>query len=58
MTCGAAIDTMAHVLHCPAYQSLRTGKDIENEKDVVKYYMEVIEWRSRNGDDEELLETP
>ena len=53
-----AIDTMAHVLHCPAYQSLRTGKDIENEKDVVKYYMEVMEWRSRNGEDEECLETP
>ena len=49
---------MAHVLHCPAYQSLRTGKDIENEKDVVKYYMEVMEWRSRSGDDEECLETP
>ena len=45
-----AVDTMSHILHCPAYQDLREGKNIGDERDVVRYYMEVMERRDRGSE--------
>ena len=42
-----APETQAHVLYCPAYQSLRTGKDINNMGDLVDYYTKVMLVRSK-----------
>ena len=44
-----APETQAHVFHCPAYQSLRTGKDINKMEDVVSYYTQVMLVRSQLG---------
>ena len=44
-----APETQAHVLYCPAYQSLRIGKDINNSKDLVDYFTKVMMVRSDLG---------
>ena len=44
-----APESQAHVLHCPAYQSLRNGKDINKMEDVVSYYTQVMLLRSQLG---------
>ena len=39
------IDTQAHIKHCPAYQHMRANKDLDNDKDLVKYFQDVIQMR-------------
>ena len=36
-----AVDTLSHVLICPAHQNLREGKDISCDKDLAQYYLKV-----------------
>ena len=40
------LDTQDHVVRCPVYLNLRTGKDLENDKDLVEYFRKVINIRS------------
>ena len=35
-SCERQIDSMSHVTICPAYKSLREGKNIESDKDLVE----------------------
>ena len=40
-SCESAIDTMSHVMICPAYQQLREEKDINSDKDMLEYLVAV-----------------
>ena len=44
--CGQ-VDTMSHVAVCAAYQPLREGKDINNDKHLAEYMAAVMKVRSR-----------
>ena len=48
-SCLSAIETQSHILWCPTYQTLREGKDIENDDDLVKYIAEVMNAREKLG---------
>ena len=39
------IDSQAHIRVCPAYQKLREKKDLDNDRDLVNYFREVIQMR-------------
>ena len=47
ISCKTNIDTQSHVLWCDAYKNLRQGKDINNDKDLATYIMEVFEIRRK-----------
>ena len=42
--CGN-IDTQSHILWCPYFSTLREGKSIESDDDLVKYFREVFKIR-------------
>ena len=46
-SCQSAIETQDHILWCPAYLSLREGKSIDNDKDIIKYFTEVMKIREK-----------
>ena len=46
--CGQ-VDTMSHVAVCAAYQPLREGKDINNDKHLAEYMAAVMKVRSKFG---------
>ena len=46
-SCQTNIDTQKHVLFCPAYKKLREGKSLENDMDVVNYFIEVMKIREK-----------
>ena len=48
------IDTQAHIQHCPAYEHLRAGKNLDNDQDMVKYFQQVIAMREADVDDKEM----
>ena len=37
-SCQSQIDSQSHVMICPAYKTLREGKDIANTKDIANYF--------------------
>ena len=41
------VDSMSHILWCPAYKSLREGKSLENDLDIVQYYQKVMTIREK-----------
>ena len=41
------IDTQSHILWCPAYRKLREGKSLDNDKDIVNYFRQVMVIRSK-----------
>ena len=41
-SCQSAIETQNHVLFCPAYSTLREGKDVNNDKDLTDYLKKVL----------------
>ena len=44
-----SIYSQSHILWCPAYASLRDGKSLDNDNDIVHYYQEVMNenpWRT------------
>ena len=45
-SCCSNIDTMSHVLWCPAYANLRENRDIDSNKDLANYLLEVLKIRS------------
>ena len=44
-SCESAIESQSHLLWCPAYQNLREGKSINNDKDLIQYIKKVLEIR-------------
>ena len=46
-SCESQVDSMSHVAICPAYQPLRVGKDIGNDKDLAEYMAAVMVIRSK-----------
>ena len=42
-------DTQQHIMVCPGYAELREGIDLENDRDLVKYFSKVI--KQRQDDD-------
>ena len=43
--CSILRDTQDHVLICPAYSDIRTGLNLENDPDLVKYFQQIIQFR-------------
>ena len=41
------IDSQTHIVHCVSYKHLREGKDLEEDKDLVKYFRDVIALREK-----------
>ena len=41
-SCQTSIDSMSHVLWCPSYSELRTGKDMKNDQDMATYLHNVM----------------
>ena len=46
-SCQTSIESQNHVLWCPAYQELREGKNINNDKDLINYMQKVITIREK-----------
>ena len=44
------IDAQEHLLWCPGFAHLRTGKDLKSDKDLVSYYRSVIKLRESKDD--------
>ena len=42
--CGdkASVEDQSHVLRCPAYSDIRQGLNMEEDKDVVQYFRQVM----------------
>ena len=43
------LDTQEHIMWCPAYSSLRNGKDLKKDKDLVDYFRKVINIRNKDN---------
>ena len=41
-------DTQKHIICCPGYAVLRQDKDLNNDKDLVTYFQQVIKHRQDN----------
>ena len=50
--CGN-IDTQSHIVWCPYFASLREGKSLDNDSDLVKYFHEVFRIREANANNDE-----
>ena len=48
-SCQSAIDDMAHVMICQAYQPLREGKDMKSDGDIIEYLVAVSRIRAKLG---------
>ena len=46
-SCETNIDTQSHIFFCPAYKTLREGKSLDNDTDVVNYFIEVMRIREK-----------
>jgi len=44
-SCQTSIDSQSHILWCPAYQQIRTGKNLSSDKDLVEYMKKVMKIR-------------
>ena len=40
-----AIESQSHLLWCPAYQQLRDGKDLKDDKHLISYIKKVLKIR-------------
>ena len=40
-----SIDSQEHILWCPAYGHLRTDKNLEDDKDLTRYFQQVLQLR-------------
>ena len=41
------VDSQSHIIWCPAYQKLREGKSLDNERDIVQYFQKVMAIREK-----------
>ena len=46
-SCLSAIETQSHLLFCPAYSSLRVGKDLKNDDHLIDYMQSVMDVRTK-----------
>ena len=46
-SCMSQIDINTHVLHCPAYASLRENRNLNNDKQLAQYLQQVLEIRMK-----------
>ena len=44
--CGY-IESQTHLLHCPAYQDLRSGKSLDSDRDLAIYFRDVLKLRDK-----------
>ena len=42
-----SIDSQEHILWCPAYSQLRQAKNLDNDRDLTKYFQEVLRFRDK-----------
>ena len=47
--CSTKMDTMSHVLWCSGYSNLRENLDLDSDKDLAKYLLEVEKIRSKSN---------
>ena len=45
VSCGS-LDTQEHVMECEGYKSLRKGKALKEDQELVNFFREVIKLRS------------
>ena len=43
------LGTQDHIVRCPVYSSIRSGKDLQKDKDLVEYFRKVIDIRSKDN---------
>ena len=41
-----SLDTQSHIVWCPAFSTLREGKDLNNDDDLVSYFQDVLRIRN------------
>jgi hypothetical protein len=46
-SCCSSIETQSHLLFCPAYSTLREGKDLLNDDHLIEYVQEVMNVRTK-----------
>ena len=39
------VDSQEHILWCQAYEQFRTNKDLSDDKDLVRYFQQVLQYR-------------
>ena len=44
-SCERAIESQSHLLWCPAYQQLREGKNMKDDKHLIAYIKKVLKIR-------------
>ena len=44
-----SVDSQAHIMWCPAFSSLREGKNLHCDKDLVSYIHEVMKFRIKKS---------
>ena len=47
ISCQSNIDTQSQMLWCEAYKNLRKDRDIDNDKDLANFILEVLEIRRK-----------
>ena len=47
--CGN-IDKQSHIVWCPSFASLREGKSLDNDADLVRYFQEVLKIREEKSE--------
>ena len=50
--CGN-IDTQSHIVWCPYFASLREGKSLDNDSDLVNYFTAVFKFREEKANNDE-----
>lgn len=46
-SCCSSIETQSHLLFCPAYSTLREGKDLSNDDHLIGYIQSVMQIRTK-----------
>ena len=46
-SCCSSIETQSHLLYCPAYSTLRDGKDLHNDEHLIEYIQKVMNTRTK-----------
>ena len=46
-SCCSSIETQSHLLFCPAYSTLREGKDLSNDDHLIGYIQNVMQIRTK-----------
>ena len=40
-----SIDSQEHILWCPAYSSFRKDKNLDDDRDLTRYFKQVLQFR-------------